>query len=248
MKRYKLIVFDLDGTLAKSRSNLDEEMGVVFSALAEKYFVSVISGGDFKQFEIQFLPNIKLKEESSKNLVLCPTCGSKMYVLKNGAWEKILSEDLSDNEIEKINNALEVVSKKLSNPLDKVYGNKIQNRGTQFTYSGLGDEAPLSVKTEWDPNQEKRKEIVTELMKIIPEFSIKIGGITSVDINRKGIDKAYGLKKLIEYFKIDMSDILFIGDAIFPGGNDYSAKEFGVDCVQVKDPVETMKKIKELLN
>ena len=248
MKRYKLIVFDLDGTLAKSRSNLEEEMGVVFSALTEKYFVSVISGGDFKQFEKQFLPFIKLKEDASKNLVICPTCGSKMYILKNGVWEKILSEDLSESEIEKINNALEVVSKKLSNPLDKVYGNKIQNRGTQFTYSGLGDEAPLSVKMEWDPTQEKRKEIVNELMKIIPDFSIKIGGITSVDINRKGIDKADGIKTLIEYFKGDKSDILFRGDALIPGGNDYSAKEFGVDCIQVKDPIDTMKRINELLN
>jgi hydroxymethylpyrimidine pyrophosphatase-like HAD family hydrolase len=86
-------------------------------------------------------------------------------------------------------------------------------------------------------------------MKIIPEFSIKTGGSTSVDINRQGIDKAYGLKKLMEYLNIqNKSDILFIGDAIYPQGNDYSAKEFGVDCIKVSGPSETKKVIQNLLN
>jgi HAD superfamily hydrolase (TIGR01484 family) len=172
-----------------------------------------------------------------------------MYIFKNNSWEKILSEDLTENEIEKIVNALEIVSKRLSNPLDKIYGKKIQNRGTQITYSGLGEDAPIEEKQKWDPDQSKKREIVEELKKIIPEFSIKTGGSTSVDINRQGIDKAYGLKKLMEYLNIqNKSDILFIGDAIYPQGNDYSAKEFGVDCIKVSGPSETKKVIQNLLN
>ena len=32
---------------------------------------------------------------------------------------------------------------------------------------------------------------------------------------------------------------LFLGDAIFPGGNDYPAKTLGLDTVRVRDVAET---------
>ena len=67
-----------------------------------------------------------------------------------------------------------------------------------------------------------------------------MGGATSIDITREGVDKAYGLKKLREASGIELDTMLFIGDAIFPGGNDYPAKELGLDTVRVRDPEETL--------
>ena len=63
-----------------------------------------------------------------------------------------------------------------------------------------------------------------------------MGGATSIDITQKGVDKAYGLKKLRDTSWIPLEQMMFIGDAIFPGGNDYSVKELGLETVHVKDP------------
>ncbi len=41
--------------------------------------------------------------------------------------------------------------------------------------------------------------------------------------------------------------MLFIGDALFPGGNDYPAKEAGVVSVQVRDSIETKRLIETIL-
>ena len=48
------------------------------------------------------------------------------------------------------------------------------------------------------------------------------------------------LKKLRDESGIPLDAMMFIGDAIFPGGNDYPAKELGLDTVRVRDPEETI--------
>ena len=93
---------------------------------------------------------------------------------------------------------------------------------------GLGQQAPLEAKDTWDPNHEKRKKLQAILQDMLPDLSINIGGSTSIDITRKGVDKAYGLKKLSETVGVELDAILFLGDAIFPGGNDYPAKTLGL--------------------
>jgi hypothetical protein len=85
------------------------------------------------------------------------------------------------------------------------------------------------------------------LSPMIPEFTIRLGGATSIDVTRPGIDKAYGIKKLSEIQKIEIEQMLFIGDALFPGGNDYPAKELGVTTIQVRDPEETKRVIETFL-
>ncbi|RJE18843.1 HAD-superfamily hydrolase subfamily IIB [Aspergillus sclerotialis] len=66
-----------------------------------------------------------------------------------------------------------------------------------------------------------------------------MGGATSIDITKAGVDKGYGLQRLRDASGIPLERILFIGDAIFPGGNDYPAKELGLATAQVKDPEGT---------
>ncbi|MCH8889020.1 HAD hydrolase family protein, partial [Patescibacteria group bacterium] len=75
----------------------------------------------------------------------------------------------------------------------------------------------------------------------------RIGGTTSIDVTKKGIDKAYGIQKIEKSLNIRRDNMLFIGDAVFPGGNDYSVKEAGVKTIQVSGPEETKEIIRELL-
>jgi phosphomannomutase len=241
----KLIVFDLDGTLAESKAAIDKEMIKILNALIDVAKVAIISGGDWPQFEKQVLLHLTNKK-SFKNLSILPTCGTKFYQYKSG-WKKLYSEDFTADEKKKIITSLNTAVEEQGFKPEKIWGEQIEDRGSQITYSALGQQAPLGAKKEWDPGFAKRKKIQAALSITIPEFSVNLGGTTSVDITKPGIDKAYGIKKLKEILNIKKKEMIFIGDAIFPGGNDYPAKEAGVASVCVKDPNETKRVIEGII-
>jgi len=87
----------------------------------------------------------------------------------------------------------------------------------------------------------------TFLDTLIPEFFVRLGGTTSIDVTKHGIDKAYGIKKLRDTLGIAIDEMIFIGDALFPGGNDYPAKEVGALSIQVKDPHESKRVIEAII-
>ena len=233
----KLIVFDLDGTLAESKSSLDAEMSRLLHDLLGIVKVAVISGGDWPQFEKQVLSHLP-HDESLVNLSLLPTCGTKFFQYK-GDWKKIYSEDFTANEKEKITSSLKKAVGQAGFKVEKVWGEVIEDRGSQITFSALGQQAPLEEKNKWDPDFTKRKKIKAILDTLIPEFSVRMGGATSIDVTKPGIDKAYGIGKLRDILGISLSEMIFIGDALFPGGNDYPAEKAGVISIPVRGPSET---------
>jgi len=241
----KLIVFDLDGTLAKSKSSLDTEMASLLHDLLGIIKVAIISGGGWPQFEKQILSNLP-HGELLKKLSLLPTCGTQFYQY-NGAWEKIYSEDFNTDEKKKIMDALKNALDTVDFNIEKVWGEAIEDRGSQITYSALGQRAPNNEKTKWDPDFIKRKKIQVILSGSIPEFSVHLGGTTSVDITKPGIDKAYGIMKLRGQLDIKIEEMIFIGDAIFPGGNDYPPKEAGVTSIRIKGPEESKRVIQAIV-
>jgi hydroxymethylpyrimidine pyrophosphatase-like HAD family hydrolase len=97
----------------------------------------------------------------------------------------------------------------------------------------------LEEKKKWDPDFTKRKKIKAILDPLIPGFSVRLGGETSVDVTKPGIDKAYGIRKLRDLLGISLQEMIFVGDALFVGGNDYPAKEAGVVSIPVRGPSET---------
>jgi phosphomannomutase len=241
----KLFVFDLDGTLAESKSSLGPEMAGLLSDLLTFMKVAVISGGAWEQFETQLLANLPTGDNFD-NLFLLPTCGTQFYRYV-GHWEKVYSEDLSALEQQRIIDALARAMKESGIKVEKIWGEAIENRGSQITLSVLGQQAPLSAKESWDPDFKKRKAITKILEPLLPDFSIRMGGTTSIDVTKPGIDKAYGIRKLHDHLKIPISEMLFAGDAIFEGGNDYPAQEAGVDSILVRDTNETARVIQTVI-
>jgi HAD superfamily hydrolase (TIGR01484 family) len=244
MRNTQLVVFDLDGTLALSKSSLDKEMAGLLDDLLAVTKVAVISGGDWPQFQTQVLAG--LGHGDLTNLSLLPTCGAKFYAYTSG-WERLYSEDLAPEQKEKITAALNKALISLGFAPEKTWGETIEDRGAQITMSALGQEAPLKEKSAWDPDFTKRKKMQDLLKDLIPEFSVRLGGTTSIDVTRPGIDKAYGIGKLKQVLGVEIADMIFIGDAIFPGGNDYPAKEAGVTSIQVRDPEDSKVVIRTLL-
>ncbi len=233
----RLICYDLDGTLAESKSALDTEMGGLLHDLLAVAKVAVISGGDWPQFQKQLLPNLP-HDKILANLSILPTCGTKFFRY-NGDWTKVYSEDLSTEEKTKIVSALKKAVETAGFTAKQVWGKVIEDRGSQITFSALGQQAPLAEKEKWDPDFAKRQKIKAILETVLPEFSVRLGGTTSVDVTRPGVDKAYGIRKLRDLLGISLNEMIFVGDALFPGGNDYPAKEAGVVSIRVGGPSDT---------
>ena len=180
------------------------------------------------------------------NLFLLPASGTSLYTYKEGKWGCEYSLDFTQEQKNKIIEAMMSVHKPRKNV--KIYGNIIDDRGSQITLSALGQEAPLSVKKRWDPTMAKRIKLVKKLQAILPDFEIRAGGASSVDVTFKGIDKSYGIRKILEYLDIPPQRALFIGDAIFEGGNDYPVKKTGVDYISVGDPGGTYLVVKDIVD
>jgi HAD superfamily hydrolase (TIGR01484 family) len=199
--------------------------------------VAVISGGGWPQFEKQVLSHLP-HDQSLVNLSLLPTCGTQFFRYARD-WEKIYSEDFTADEKAKIVSSLKKAVAEAGFQAEKVWGEAIEDRGSQITFSALGQQAPLEEKKKWDPDFAKRKKIKAILDTLIPEFSVRLGGATSIDVTKPGIDKAYGVRKLRDVLGISLKEMIYIGDALFVGGNDYPAEQAGVVSISVRGPNET---------
>ncbi|RZT56804.1 hypothetical protein EV283_0860 [Sphingomonas sp. BK036] len=229
----ELVAFDLDGTLAESKQPLQEPMGEALANLLDVAHVAVISGGDWPQFEKQVASRLPERADRTK-LWLMPTTGTKLYRFDD-AWRAVYAELFEEDEKQKILTAFDESLEATGFVPEQTWGERIEDRGSQITFSALGQEAPIDAKHSWDPDFAKRKVIQADLRQRLPGLSINMGGATSIDITREGVDKAYGLKKLNEASGIALDKMMFIGDAIFPGGNDYPAEQLGLDVVKVKN-------------
>jgi HAD superfamily hydrolase (TIGR01484 family) len=207
--------------------------------------VAVISGGTWLQFEKQVLSYLP-RDECLAGLSILPTCGTKFFQYA-GDWKQRYSEDFTADEKKKIVSALNEAVGTAGFAAEKTWGDTIEDRGSLITYSALSYQAPLEEKEKWDWDYAKRKKIKTILDILIPEFSVRIGGSTSIDVTKPGIDKAYGIRKLRDILGIPVREMIYVGDALFVGGNDYPAIQAGVISIPVQDPDETKRVIEAII-
>lgn len=229
----KLVAFDLDDTLAPSKSPLPARMDVALRSLLDHVEVCIISGGQMGQFRTQVLDNLHATDEELSRLHLMPTCGTRYYRYEDGAWVERYAHDLDPEVAARAIDSLERHARELGLWESNPWGNIIEDRGSQITFSALGQEAPLEAKRAWDPTGEKKAALRDAVAPLLPELEVRSGGSTSVDITLKGVDKAYGMTRLAEVTGIALEEMLFIGDRLDPEGNDYPVKALGVPCQAV---------------
>ena len=243
-----LIAFDLDDTLAPSKSPADPRMLAVFARLLEHTTVAVISGGNFEQFEAQLVSRLDgIDEAALERLHLLPTCGTRYERREGGSWRTMYQESLSATESESALTALREEADRLGLWEENTWGEILEDRGSQVTFSALGQRAPVDVKHAWDPDGAKKNALRAAVAARLPELEVRSGGSTSVDITRRGIDKAYGMRKLAELTGISLDDMLFVGDRLDPDGNDYPVKALGVACHAVTGWEDTADYLERLL-
>lgn len=243
----EIIIFDLDGTLAVSKSPITGDMASLLCKLLDIYAVAIISGGAFTQMKEQYSNYMPCKDRFDR-LFLLPTSGSSFYRWKDDTWQQEYAFTLTEEEQTEILNAIKKVRDELGKDFHHVtFEGQAENRETQVTFSALGQKALPKDKEKWDPTREKRSKMQKKLREFLPLFEVRIGGTTSIDITKPGINKGSGLKEFFKHTPYSIETSLFIGDAIFPGGNDYPAKEIGIESIRVRNPEETARVIKSIL-
>lgn len=252
----KIIVFDIDGTLTPSKAPADKEMIGLLLGLLDKKSVAIIGGGKYSLFKEQLVEQLPSQDKRLEKLYLFPTNSTAFYRFNN-KWYEVYSHELTTQEKEKIKKAFDETFHKVGYQYpEKTYGPVIEDRDTQITFSALGQEVVamcgekigVKLKEDWNKKYDDlRKKMRDILQELLPEFEVRAGGLTSIDVTRKGIDKAYGVRQIAQHLGVKINDMLFVGDAIFPGGNDYAALQTGIDYVKVKSPKDTKDLIRDII-
>lgn len=244
----RLVAFDLDDTLAPSKSPLPDEVAALLIRLLAVAEVCVISGGQIQQFQDQVLARLPEADEALlERLHLMPTCGTQYWLRSNGEWTRQYAEDLTEAERAAALAAVEEEARRLGLWESETWGPILEDRGSQITFSALGQAAPVDAKKAWDPTGEKKNTLSAAVQSRLPQLEVRSGGSTSVDITRRGIDKAYGMSKLAELTGIPFADMLFVGDRLDPAGNDFPVIALGIPTQAVDDWQGTVRIVSGLL-
>ena len=244
----RLVAFDLDDTLAPSKSAIDPRIGELLLELAARVEVAIISGGQLQQFQSQVVERLPAADaETLDRFHLMPTCGTQYYRLEDGGVRTVYAHALTDDEKSRALAAVEEEARRLGLWEAEPWGDILEDRGSQITFSALGQTAPLEAKMAWDPTGEKKNALRDAVAARIPDLEVRSGGSTSVDITHRGIDKAYGMRKLAEVTDIPLDDMLFVGDRLDEHGNDYPVLAMGVTCQAVDGWEHTAAYLTELI-
>nr|WP_269453776.1 HAD-IIB family hydrolase [Pseudoclavibacter sp. 13-3] len=246
----RLVAFDLDDTLAPSKSRVPESMAQVLRRLLDRTQVCVISGGNIGQFQTQVIDALEAAggtTDELDRLHLMPTCGTRYHRHADGVWREVYAQDLSGEEKSAAERALTEQAKRLGLWEAKTWGPIIEDRGSQITFSALGQQAPVEAKQAWDPTGERKDRLRRAVQAELPDLEVRAGGTTSIDITRRGIDKAYGIRQLAEQTGIGLDEMLFFGDKLHEDGNDYPVRALGVESVEVAGWPDTEQRLRHLL-
>ncbi|PIN93479.1 hypothetical protein COU54_02805 [Candidatus Pacearchaeota archaeon CG10_big_fil_rev_8_21_14_0_10_31_24] len=238
--KYQFLVFDVDNTITESCSEITDEMAGILNKLREE--IVFISGTH--AFELKRMVSSKLNRKHH----LLANVGTHYLLVYPDKEEEIYYETLDEEEKKEIILSLKKLKEEYKLLPLTSEEDQIQDGGSQITFSILGRNAPREMKESYDKDKEKRKKFVIFLGKIPgnEKYEFGIGGTTSIDITKKGNDKGTSLEKFMENHHLLRDELLFFGDQLSPGGNDYSVIKTGIKCIEVKNPEETMRILEKL--
>lgn len=246
MQTPRAVLFDLDNTLADRMEGPTPEMVAAFSQLLERLPCAIITAASIERIERLVLSALPA-DAKKENLYLLPDMAGTGYRWEGGwkpFYEDLLTPEESAHILEELKRAVEETGIIKDAPQQ---GERYEAHRAQVIFTALGLEAPKAEKEAWDPDQEKRKKLIEVLQPRLPGFDIYIGGRTTIDIARHGIDKGYGVRKFAAYLGCEPREMLFVGDELYPGGNDAVVIPTGIEVRQIANPAETLAVIRDLL-
>lgn len=178
------------------------------------------------------------------------TAPAGQAALKAENWEQVYNYPLEPAEITAISQALEQAARELGYweadqlaPGDEI----IEDRGSQVTFSALGQRAGTEAKYAWDPDHTKRNQIAARAKELAPAFDYEVAGTTSVNVFRPGTNKEFGMTHMMQELGVSKDDILYFGDMTQPGGNDYPVVQMGIKTITVRSHEDTAYALRGIL-
>ncbi len=247
----KVIAFDVDDTLVKSKNPLTDEMRDLLAKLLKKYEVAIISGSRFEIFQVNIIePLTSVAGDDLHHMHILPTCGTRYYTYDPGKdeWQLEYAEDFTAEQKAEISEACERRAREAGLWPENPHGEVIEDRLSQIAMSMLGQQAPAEAKYEWyDQHKEEAYKLTEQIAEDLPGYEVRYGGTTTVDVTKKGVDKAYGMERLLEALVLDKDNVLFIGDRLEEGGNDFPVKAMGIDTIDVSGWEDTPHVVRGIL-
>ncbi len=258
----RVLAFDIDQTLNIAKTPIPPDMAQTLRQCLQHFEICPISGQKFEQFLLQIVEPLQVAGGTPAELAhlhLFVAQGTQYYRYNSqsndspnqpAAWQQIYNYPLSEADVVKITTVLEESAKELGfweadrlKPGDQI----IENRLSQVTFSALGQAMGTSEKYDWDPDMKKRQAIVAKCQAKLPDFLYEIGGTTSINVAAPGMNKAFGIKHLLDQLHVAKTEILYFGDMTQPGGNDYPVVEMGIDTITVRSHEDTLYALQGIL-
>lgn len=241
----KACLFDLDETLAPSYSAISEEMASLLARLTDICPVALMTGAGFDRVERDVLSKIG---DKARTIYVFPNSCAQYFRYRDTAWQMEYNKELTEDDRERIahamNECLDEIGELHGAPR---HGMAVVDRGSQVAFAFLGIDATLEERRAWDPDSMKRFPIAKVLARKLPQYNVYVGGAATIDVTQQGIDKAYGVRYLAREMGIEPHEMLYLGDALYEGGNDAVVVPTGVHAIQVTSPAETERIIGEVL-
>jgi membrane-associated protein len=241
------VIFDLDDTLTEAFKAPSPEITSRLHRLMKHVPVAIMSGASHKRLKEHIIETLPHDIDKSR-LYIFPDTAAQCFSFKNGDWKQEYSYMIDAEDREMIVSTIESVVTKLKH--FKHIANVREHvivRDAQITFTALPN-ADDREKMVWDPRGKKRVKLSKILQKKLPQFEVLSVARTSIDITKKGIDKAFGVRWFASELNVKPEDMLFVGDALFPGGNDFVVMKTKIETKQVVNPSETAVIIDKLLS
>ena len=214
----KIFIFDIDGTLTPSRQRMTEEFAKFFDGWSNKNTYYLVTGSDFGKMEEQ-VPLAYL--ERADGLFTC--CGNQFW--KEGSTQQWPTDWklIYENKFKPSDDLLKYLEDTLDESDYPVKaGIHIEDRGSMVNFSIVGIRCTLQERKDYfelDKEIGERQKIAKFIRDNWRDLDAVIGGQISIDIYPKGKDKS----QILEHIEKNHSkgEIIFIGDRIEGGGNDY---------------------------
>lgn len=243
----KAILFDLDDTLAPPHVPLSVETAQGVARFTAVMPVAVVTAAPFHRIMRDFV-DVLPAATNRANLYIFSENAAQCRRFDGGSWKIAYGQTIALSERSQIRSAIQQAIDETS-ALEGVamYSERILDREAGVTLATLGQKAPQVARQTWDPDQSRRRVLYDAIVKKLPHWHVYIGGLTSIDISREDVSKARAVEWLSEHLQIKPSEMLYIGDALYEGGNDFPAIATGIQTRGTSGPEETLTIIDELL-
>lgn len=214
-------VFDIDGTLTPSRQKMTKTMEEFFTEFVKNNTVYLVTGSNIEKTMEQVPMDILQRCRE----VYCES-GSDVYFHDSDYEGLIGSESNYDKHWDcpvELRNMLMTLLNQSDFPTTMRTGNHIEIRKSMVNFSVIGRNATFYeryVYTLWDKDREERGMYAKQIEEYFPELTATVAGEIGIDIHPKGRDKSQVLPQ-IKQWPDGNEPIIFFGDKIYEGGNDY---------------------------